>query len=72
MTENQRSKRLSKSRFVAGCQCLGYLWLKVHEPDAPELEPGVALEDRFAQGTRVGELARERFPGGVTMRSRRG
>ncbi|HSG82403.1 MAG TPA: DUF2779 domain-containing protein, partial [Gemmatimonadota bacterium] len=67
MSENPRTETLSKSRFVAGCQCLGYLWLKVHEPDAPELQPDVVLQDRFAQGARVGELARERFPGGVLI-----
>ena len=56
--------RLSKSRFTAGLQCHQYLWLKVHEPDAPELVPDEVLQDRFDQGIRVGELARERFPGG--------
>jgi hypothetical protein len=56
--------RLSKSRFTAGLQCHKYLWLKVHEPEAPELEADEVLQDRFDQGIRVGELARERFPGG--------
>ena len=31
--------RLSKSRFVTGCQCHKLLWWTVHEPDAPELQP---------------------------------
>jgi len=61
------SPRLSKSRFNAGLQCHKYLWLKVHEPEAPELEPDEVLQDRFDQGIRVGELARERFPGGVLV-----
>jgi hypothetical protein len=49
MSENQYTRRLSKSRFVAGCQCLGYLWWKVHEHDAPELIPDKALQYRGCQ-----------------------
>jgi hypothetical protein len=67
MSENQYTRRLSKSRFVAGCQCLGYLWWKVHEHDAPELIPDKALQYRFDQGHLVGARARERFPGGVLI-----
>jgi hypothetical protein len=59
--------RLSKSRFVSGVQCHKLLWLKVHEPDAPELVPDRVLQDRFEQGIEVGRLARERFPGGVLI-----
>jgi hypothetical protein len=58
---------LSKSRFVAGWQCHKQLWLKVHEKDAPELQVDVVLQDRFDQGQHVGELARERFQGGVLI-----
>jgi hypothetical protein len=59
--------RLSKSRFVAGWQCHKYLWWRVHEPDAGELEPDIVLEDLFDQGRQVGELARERFPDGALV-----
>jgi hypothetical protein len=59
--------RLSKSRFVAGCQCPKLLWWKVHEPDAPELQPDRVLQDLFDQGVVVGELARLQFPGGVLI-----
>lgn len=59
--------RLSKSRFVAGKQCHRLLWLKVHEPDARELQPDKVLQDRFDQGAHVGALARELFPGGVLI-----
>ncbi len=62
-----RAQFLSKSRFVAGTQCHKYLWWKVHERDAPELEPDKVLQDRFDQGTHVGEVARTRFPGGVLI-----
>jgi hypothetical protein len=58
------SKALSKSRFVDGYRCPKLLWLRVHEPSAPELAVDAALQDRFDQGTAVGEVARERFPGG--------
>jgi len=59
--------RLSKSRFVAGKQCHRLLWWKVHEPQAIELQPDKVLQDRFDQGSQVGALARERFPGGTLI-----
>lgn len=52
--------RLSKSRFVAGCQCHKLLWWKVHEPLAVELQLNRVLEDRLDQGRRVGAGARSR------------
>lgn len=58
---------LSKSKFVAGCQCPKLLWWSVHEPLAEELQPGKVLLDRFDQGRLVGELARAEFPGGVLI-----
>jgi Domain of unknown function(DUF2779) len=62
--------RLSKSRYTAGVQCHKLLWWKVHEPLAVELQPDKVLQDRFDQGTQVGELARLRFPGGVLVENR--
>jgi len=59
--------RLSKSRFCTGLQCLRQLWWRVHEPDAPELEPGPELQAVFDRGTDVGERARLEFPGGVLI-----
>jgi hypothetical protein len=58
---------LSKSRFVAGLQCSKLLWLRVHEREAPELVHDAGLQAIFDQGHRVGELAQERFPGGVLI-----
>ncbi len=58
---------LSKSSFVTGCQCPKLLWWTVHEPLAEELQPDKVLLDRFDQGRIVGELARQRFPGGVLV-----
>ncbi len=60
-------RNISKSRFCSGLQCLRRLWWEIHDPDAPELAPGAALQAVFDRGHRVGELARERFPGGTLV-----
>src|SRR5205809_7063494 len=62
-----KAARLSKSRFVTGCQCHKKLWWEVHEPDALELQPDKVLQDLFDQGRQVGEVARARYPGGVLI-----
>src|SRR5881394_1964135 len=62
-----KAGRLSKSRFVTGCQCHKLLWWTVHEPDARELQPDKVLQDLFDQGRQVGEAARARYPGGVLI-----
>jgi cytoskeletal protein CcmA (bactofilin family) len=67
MTTPTRPHRLSKSRFAAGCQCHKLLWWRVHEPQAEELQPDIVLQDRLDQGRQVGEMARDRFPGGVLI-----
>ena len=55
---------LTKSRYVAGLQCLRRLWLNVHEPlERQEPEPGTALD----VGIEVGRMARLLFPGGVLV-----
>jgi len=59
--------RLSKSRYTAGLQCHKLLWWKVHEPKAVELQPDIVLQDRFDQGSQVGTLARDSFPGGALV-----
>jgi hypothetical protein len=59
--------RLSKNRLLDGTQCPKLLWLRVHEPDAPELVPGPRQQALFDAGHEVGALARERFPGGVLV-----
>jgi predicted RecB family nuclease len=58
---------LSKSRVLAGVQCLRQLWWRVHEPDAPELEPTEAEQAVFERGREVGEAARRHVPGGVLI-----
>jgi len=59
--------RLSKSKYISGLQCPKLLWWQIHEPNAPELKPDEAKQALFDQGHRVGELAQERFPGGVLV-----
>ena len=56
--------RLSKSKFVAGVQCLKRLYLQVHQPELAT-EPDAAAEAIMQQGHDVGMLARRLFPGGV-------
>jgi len=58
---------LSKSRFTDGLQCHRQLWWKVHEPRAPELTPGPTLQARFDMGKRVGDRARQEFPGATLI-----
>src|ERR1700693_696855 len=63
--------RISKSRFVAGCQCLKRLYFQVHQPELAA-EPDAAAETIIEQGREVGLLARQMFPGGVEVRSEGG
>ena len=57
---------LSKSRFQYGLQCLKRLYLETYHRDlAAPIDP--AQQALFDMGTAVGELARERFPGGVLV-----
>ena len=60
------SARLSKSRFQTGLQCPKALWLSTN---ARELADPISETQQhiFDTGTAVGELARERFGGGVLV-----
>lgn len=57
---------LSKSRFMAGLQCHKRLYLELFQPELADMV-SAAQQLRFDAGTRVGELAREIFPGGVLI-----
>lgn len=63
--------RISKSKFVAGCQCLKRLYWQVHQPELAAA-PDAAGEAIFEQGREVGLLARQLFPGGVGVEGSRG
>ena len=58
--------RISKSKFVAGVQCLKRLYFQVHRP---ELATGSteATEAVLEQGQQVGLAAQKAFPGGVLV-----
>ena len=57
-------QHLTKSRYMAGLQCLRRLWLLVHEPP-PYEEP--ALGSPLAIGQEIGRSAHLLFPGGVLV-----
>jgi hypothetical protein len=57
-------QHLTKSRYIAGLQCLRRLWLLVHDPlplEAPA--PGSPLD----VGQQIGRKAHLLFPGGVEV-----
>ena len=60
---SQMSPQLSKSRFVAGLQCLKRLYLECYHRDLAD-PVGPSQQAIFDAGTAVGELARRRFPHG--------
>ncbi len=55
---------LSKSTFIKGMQCQKALYLNKHHKELKE-EISAAQQAIFSQGTKVGELATQLFPGGV-------
>jgi hypothetical protein len=61
-----RSPKLSKTRFQSGLQCHKKLWLQIHDREkATPIGPG--QQGIFDQGTRVGEIARLRWPDGILV-----
>jgi hypothetical protein len=58
--------KISKSKYMAGLQCLKRLYLQVHEPGLAAQVDG-AEEAIIQQGHDVGLLARELFPGGIEV-----
>ncbi len=58
--------RISKSKFVAGVQCLKRLYWQVHQPELGA-EPDAAVESIMEQGQEVGLLAHWLFPRGVEV-----
>src|SRR5215510_1684257 len=56
--------RLSKSKFLAGVQCLKRIYLEVHSPQLAS-PPDASTQAMLDMGIEIGELARSLFPGGV-------
>ena len=54
--------KLSKSRFVAGCQCLRRLYWQVHEPELAA-RADAAAEAIIQQGQEVGSARPPAFSG---------
>lgn len=62
---------LSKTRYTQFCKCEKALWLNVFDPDkATPLDD--SQKARFEQGTEVGVVAREFFPGGIDVTTQNG
>ncbi|MBA2487190.1 MAG: DUF2779 domain-containing protein [Nitrospira sp.] len=60
--------RLSKSRYLSGLQCHKRLYLEIHAP-ALATKPDAATQAILDMGTDIGELARQRFPGGRLIKA---
>src|ERR1700688_3649167 len=58
--------RISKSKFVAGIQCLKRLYFQVRQPELAE-EADEGQEARLEQGQEVGLFAQRKFAGGVLV-----
>jgi len=58
--------KISKSKFVAGAQCLKRLYFQVHQPELAA-EPDASGSAIMEQGQEVGRLAHQLFPGGVKV-----
>jgi len=56
---------LSKSRILLHRQCPKRLWLQANRPELAGEDAGATA--RMAAGTRVGEVARDLYPGGVLI-----
>lgn len=58
---------LSKSKYLAGCQCVRRVWLACRAPDLASA-PDAAKQAIFDLGHEVGRCAHALFPGGVLVR----
>ena len=68
-TQDMRNFRLSKSKIISGLQCSKRLWLETHHREYGAFSEQTQF--MFASGNRVGEVARDLYPGGVLIESQR-
>ncbi|MBT8633405.1 DUF2779 domain-containing protein [Polynucleobacter paneuropaeus] len=54
---------LSKSKIIAHRQCPKRLWLQINRPELVQIS--AATQVRFDEGNKVGDIARQNYPGGV-------
>ena len=60
-----RPAQLSKSRVMAHLQCPKRLWLQTYQPELAEEDD--RAQAQMSAGNKVGEVARELYPGGVLI-----
>jgi len=61
-----KRKLLSKSKYLNGLQCHKYLWLLFNDKDKIP-QPDASTQHVFDEGHRIGELAKQLFPGGIDL-----
>ena len=61
-----RQPYISKSTYLMGLQCQKLIWFRYNAKDQIPA-PDEATQAIFDQGTEVGELARQLFPGGIVV-----
>lgn len=62
---------LSKTNFLTYLDCLKNAWLKIHKPDIYYKYPLSSFEKNIIDtGNEIDKLARDLFPGGITVESR--
>jgi hypothetical protein len=57
---------ISKSKYLAGLQCLKYFWYQVNAKEMIP-QPGFVNQFIFKQGILVGEYAKKLYPGGIDL-----
>ncbi len=62
----EKTKILTKSKYLAGLQCPRYLYALIHEKEKIP-EPDDSAKFILDQGTEVGELATKLFPDGIDL-----
>ncbi|HAO78487.1 MAG TPA: DUF2779 domain-containing protein [Verrucomicrobia subdivision 3 bacterium] len=61
-----RQQYISKSTYLMGLQCQKLIWFRYNAKDQIPA-PDESTQAIFDQGTEVGELARQLFPGGIVV-----
>jgi hypothetical protein len=64
--KKMKSRFLTKLKYLAGLQCIKYLWFLIHEPERIP-EPDAATRHRFTEGYLIDRLAKSQFPDGINI-----
>ena len=62
-------KGLSKSKYIAFCQCPRMMWLNVYHPELSSADP--SQQSRFEKGNEVGDLAMTIFGDFIDVTTKR-